>query len=96
MAYDILYLVIIVINKKKEATSLNLSTLKIGETAVILEFNGISDSFSRRLYDVGISIGSEVTMLNVLNFGQLFYISIEDVDFCIRVEDAKKIKIQKI
>ena len=73
---------------------MDLSTLKIGETAVILEFNGISDSFSRRLYDVGISIGSEVTMLNVLNFGQLFYISIEDVDFC--VEDAKKIKIEKM
>ena len=74
---------------------MDLSTLKIGETAVILEFNGISDSFSRRLYE-GISIGSEVTMLNVLNFGQLFYISIEDVDFCIRVEDAKKIKIEKM
>lgn len=63
---------------------------------MILEFDGISDSFSRRLYDVGISIGSEVTMLNILNFGQLFYISIDDVDFCIRKNDAKKIAVEKL
>lgn len=75
---------------------MDLSMLKIGETAVILDFNGISGSFSRRLYDVGISIGSEVTMLNILNFGQLFYISIEDVDFCIRSKDARKIQIEKL
>lgn len=75
---------------------MNLSTLKKGESAMILEFNGISDSFSRRLYDVGISIGSEVTMLNILNFGQLFYISIDDVDFCIRKNDAKKIAVEKL
>lgn len=75
---------------------MDLSMLKIGETAVILDFNGVSGSFSSRLYDVGISIGSEVTMLNILNFGQLFYISIEDVDFCIRSKDAKKIQIEKL
>ncbi len=75
---------------------MNLSTLKKGESAMILEFNGISDSFSRRLYDVGISIGSEVTMLNILNFGQIFYISIDDVDFCIRKNDAKKIAVEKL
>ena len=63
---------------------MNLSALKKGETATILAFKDLSESFSRRLYDVGISIGSEVTMLNILNFGQLFYISIDDVDFCIR------------
>lgn len=75
---------------------MNLSTLKKGESAMILEFNGISDHFSHRLYDVGISIGSEVTMLNILNFGQLFYISIDDVDFCIRKKDAKKIAVEKL
>ncbi len=75
---------------------MNLSALKKGETALILDFKGLSESFSRRLYDVGISIGSEVTMLNILNFGHLFYISIDDVDFCIRKQDAKKIKVEKL
>lgn len=75
---------------------MTLATLKKGESALILDFKGLSDSFSRRLYDVGISIGSEVTMLNILNFGQLFYISIDDVDFCIRKQDAKKISVEKI
>ena len=51
---------------------MTLSTLKKGESALILDFKDLSDSFSRRLYDVGISIGSEVTMLNILNFGHLF------------------------
>ena len=75
---------------------MNLSALKKGETATILAFKDLSESFSRRLYDVGISIGSEVTMLNILNFGQLFYISIDDVDFCIRKKDAKKIAVEKL
>ena len=35
-------------------------------------------------------------MLNILNFGHLFYISIDDVDFCIRKQDAKKIKVEKL
>ncbi|MEE0881329.1 MAG: FeoA family protein, partial [Turicibacter sp.] len=56
---------------------MKLSGLRIGESALILDFKELSDTFSRRLYDVGISIGSEVTMLNILNFGQLFYISID-------------------
>ncbi|MBQ1770226.1 MAG: ferrous iron transport protein A [Turicibacter sp.] len=75
---------------------MKLSGLRIGESALILDFKELSDTFSRRLYDVGISIGSEVTMLNILNFGQLFYICIDDVDFCIRKQDAKKITIEKL
>ena len=75
---------------------MKLSGLRIGESALILDFKELSDTFSRRLYDVGISIGSEVTMLNILNFRQLFYISIDDVDFCIRKQDAKKITIEKL
>ena len=71
---------------------MDLSTLKIGETAVILEFNGISDSFSRRLYDVGISIGSEVTMLNVLNFGQLFIYQSKMLIFASVLKMRKKLK----
>ena len=75
---------------------MNLSALKKGETATILTFKDLSESFSHRLYDVGIAIGSEVTMLNILNFGQLFYISIDDVDFCIRKKDAKRIVVEKL
>ncbi|MBQ8992559.1 MAG: ferrous iron transport protein A [Turicibacter sp.] len=75
---------------------MKLSGLRIGESALILDFKELSDTFSRRLYDVGISIGSEVTMLNILNFGQLFYICIDDVDFCIRKQYAKKITIEKL
>ena len=72
---------------------MTLATLKKGDRAIITSFN---ESFSRRLYDVGIAIGSEVTLLSVLNFGQLFYISIDDVDFCIRKQDATKIMIERI
>ncbi|MDE5977391.1 MAG: ferrous iron transport protein A [Turicibacter sp.] len=75
---------------------MTLATLNKGEHAIILEFNGLSASFSQRLYDVGISIGAEVTLLKVLNFGQLFYISIDDVHFCIRKEDAKQISVEKL
>lgn len=82
--------------KKEGDRMMTLATLKKGERALILDFNGLSASFSRRLYDVGISIGSEVTMLNSLNFGHLFYISIDEVDFCIRKKEAKRIMIEKL
>ncbi len=75
---------------------MTLATLKKGDRAIITSFNELSESFSRRLYDVGIAIGSEVTLLSVLNFGQLFYISIDDIDFCIRKQDATKIMIERI
>ncbi|MGL4335446.1 MAG: FeoA family protein [Turicibacter sp.] len=75
---------------------MNLAQLKKGNSGVILNFNTLSVSFSRRLFDMGIAIGSEVTVLNVLNFGHLFYITIDEVDFCIRKKDAEKIMIEMI
>jgi len=80
----------------KGGNDVTLATMKKGECAIITEFTDLSESFSRRLYDVGISVGSEVRLLSILNFGQLFYISIDDVDLCIRKQEAQKIKIEKI
>ncbi|HAX74174.1 MAG TPA: ferrous iron transport protein A [Firmicutes bacterium] len=75
---------------------MKLSELKKGETAIILNFEKISPTFSHRLYDVGISIGSEVTVLNKLNFGQLLHISIDAVEFCIRKKDGEKIIVEHV
>ncbi len=75
---------------------MSLAKLKKGERAILLSFENMPSQLVSRLYDVGISAGSEVTLLNVLNFGQLYYISIDDVDFCIRKHDAKNIMVDVV
>lgn len=70
-----------------------LVDLEKGRQATICAFEGMSESFSRRLYDMGISIGSTVLMLDILSFGRLFLISVDDVDFCLRKTEAAKIAI---
>ncbi|MCL1950326.1 MAG: ferrous iron transport protein A [Turicibacter sp.] len=70
-----------------------LTDLKKGQEAIITEFIGLSDSFSRRLYDMGISIGSTARLQDVLSFGRLYLISVDDVDFCLRYSEAAKIGV---
>jgi len=70
-----------------------LVDLEKGRQATITAFDGLSESFSRRLYDMGISIGSTVLMLDILSFGRLFLISVDEVDFCLRKAEAAKIQI---
>lgn len=72
-----------------------LTELEKGQQATITAFVGLSESFSRRLFDMGISIGSTVTMVDVLSFGRLFFICVDDVDFCLRKREAAKIAIAK-
>ncbi|MGL4337778.1 MAG: FeoA family protein [Turicibacter sp.] len=73
---------------------MSLASLKKGEVATLLDYKNISTQFANRLFDVGIGIGSEVTILNKLNFGQLLHISIDQVEFCIRTKDAKNLMVQ--
>jgi len=75
---------------------LKLSELTKGDRAVIKKFEGISNQFQRRLYDIGISIESEIILKDILGFGKLFYISVDDVDFCIRKTEAEKIVVEKV
>jgi len=74
---------------------MRLSELKVGERGVIVNFEGVSNEFGRRLYDMGISLGSEVILLSTLGFGRLFYISVNDIEFCLRETEAKKIMTER-
>lgn len=73
---------------------MRLTHLAGGEAAFIKQFEGMSDAFQRRLCDMGIAIGSELKLLSIINFGRLFYISVDDVEFCLRRKDAKKILVE--
>jgi len=75
---------------------MDLTTLTQGQQGIITGFNGMAASYQRQLYDMGIYIGSEVTVLKILGYGKLLYLQIDGIYFCIRKSDAKKITIEKV
>ena len=70
-----------------------LTEMKIGEPATIVSYEGFGQSEERRLYDMGIAIGSTVVVLHVLSRGRLYIITVDDVDFCLRAKEAQKIRV---
>jgi len=75
---------------------MKLTALKKGERGVIVSFDEIDKRFCNRLYDIGITVGSEIILLDILGFGTLFYLLVDDLHFCIRLANAEKIVIEKI
>lgn len=65
------------------------------DTAVIVSFNGISKEFRGRLMDIGIYENAQVTLLNKLSFNNLFLLEVDDIEICIRYEDAVRIEVVK-
>jgi ferrous iron transport protein A len=45
--------------------------------------------------DVGIYESAEVTVLNILAMGRLYLIEVDDIEICIRREDALLIEVKK-
>lgn len=71
-----------------------MTEMKQGQTAMIAGFEGLDDEFCRRLYDMGLAIGTEATLLAKPSFGRLFYVSADGVELCLRRREAGKIKVE--
>jgi len=74
---------------------MNITELKITDEAKILSLYNIEASFRRRLMDLGIYEGAQVILLNILSFGNLFLIEVDDIEICLRKEDALLIEVKK-
>ena len=74
---------------------MNITDLKKFDTAVIVSFDGISKAFRSRLMDIGIYESAHVTLLNRLSFNSLFLLEVDDIEICMRKEDAVRIEVVK-
>ena len=72
---------------------MNIVNMKRGDTARVLTLQQLNKKFIERLMDVGIYENAEVTLLNVLAMGRLYLLEVDDIEICIRRDDAIRIEV---
>ena len=73
---------------------MNITEMRIKEEGIIKSINQIEINFRKRLMDLGIYDGADVILLNVLSFGKLYLLEVDDVEICLRKEDALLIEVE--
>lgn len=71
-----------------------LAELRIGQKAIILDFN--IDTIPLKLLEMGCLPGNEVEMLQIAPLGDPIYITVNDSHVAIRKETASQINIEII
>ncbi len=74
---------------------MNIVDLKRGEKARVQSLQQLHKKFIERLMDVGIYESAEVTLLNILAMGRLYLLEVDDIEICIRREDALHIEVKQ-
>ena len=74
---------------------MNITELQKHEKAQVLSLEKLNKKYTERLMDVGIYESAEVTVLNILAMGRLYLIEVDDIEICIRREDALLIEVKK-
>jgi len=74
---------------------MNITDLKREDTAQIVSLRNIDKRFMERLMDLGIYESAQVTLLNKLAFEKLYLLEVDDIEICLRKEDALNIEVRK-
>ncbi len=74
---------------------MNITDLKIKETGKVVSLNNLQKNYTERLMDVGIYESAEVTLLNTIAMGRLYLLEVDDIEICIRREDALLIEVKQ-
>ena len=72
---------------------MKITDLKKGQKAKVLSLKTLQKQYTERLMDVGIYESAEVTLLNILAMGRLYLIEVDDIEICIRREEASMIEV---
>jgi len=75
---------------------MTISNMKKGSRAIVTSFDGLDEAFVARLMDVGLYECSEVTLLNIIAMGKLFLLEVDEVELCIRKDDASRIVVKQL
>lgn len=74
---------------------MNITDLKRNDKATIVSLRNIDKRFMERLMDLGIYDSAPVILLNTLAYDNLYIIEVDDVEICLRKEDALNIEVRK-
>lgn len=74
---------------------MNITDLQKGEMAIVVSLHKIEIDFMKRLLDLGIYENARVLLLNKLSFNRLYLVEVDDIEICLRKEDASLIEVLK-
>jgi ferrous iron transport protein A len=74
---------------------MNITELKRNEIANVTSLRKLNKKYTERLMDIGIYESAEVTLLKVLAMGRLYLLEVDDIEICIRYNDALLIEVVK-
>ncbi|MDD4839188.1 MAG: FeoA family protein [Clostridia bacterium] len=74
----------------------NLSELRKGQSARVLALRNENEALRRRLLDMGITNGVEISIKKIAPLGDPIDIKLRDYELCIRKSDMKNIDIEVI
>ncbi len=72
---------------------MNITKMIKLQKGIIESLSRIEKEFRKRLMDLGVYEGADVILLNVLSGGNLYLIEVDDIEICLRKEDASLIEV---
>ncbi len=78
----------------KKGEICNLSNLKVGQSAKVLNLNETNKQIKRHLLDMGLTRGVEITIKKIAPMGDPIDIALRDYELCIRKADLEKIEVE--
>lgn len=72
---------------------MNITDMKKNEKVQVVSLQNLRKKYTDRLMDVGVYESAEITLLNILAMGRLYLLEVDDIEICIRREDAKMIEV---
>ena len=75
---------------------MNITEMKKLEKTQVISLKKLNTKYTARLMDVGVYESAVVTLLNVIAMGRLYLLEVDDIEICIRREDALLIEVKNI
>lgn len=72
---------------------MNITKMRKLQKGIIESLGRIEKHFTKRLMDLGIYEGADIILLNVLSGGNLYLIEVDDIEICLRKDDALLIEV---
>lgn len=79
---------------RKTGEKCNLSELKIGQKARVLNLKEENKAIRRHLLDMGVTRGVEITIKKIAPMGDPIDIQLRDYELCLRKADLSKIEVE--
>ncbi len=75
---------------------MNITDMKKLEVKQVVSLKKLNKKYTERLMDVGVYESAIVTLLNIIAMGRLYLLEVDDIEICIRREDALLIEVKNI